>query len=96
MTEPEAKGNPTERTYAVYNKVTGEIVHVHHNMTVPGGHAPSDEDVQAHAILLATKTKNRNPEELATISIHRNDLRRGYRYSVDTIKKELRTVPASG
>jgi hypothetical protein len=78
----------------VYDKVTGNIVHIHHTIIVPGAIAPSDKEIEASAMRLATKTTGRNAAELAMISIDRNDLRRGHHYSVDVTKKELRSLKA--
>jgi hypothetical protein len=80
-------------SHVVYDKTTGEIVHVHHVAVVPGATAPSDEDNEASAIKWATTVTRRNTQDVATISIDRSDMRRGHRYAVDISEKKLREQP---
>ncbi len=78
----------------VYDKVTGQIVHTHHTLVVPGAHVPSDEDIDGDAMSHASRLAKRAPSELAILSVHPaelSDLRRK-RYTVDTSTGKLRVT----
>jgi hypothetical protein len=78
----------------VYDKGTGQIVHIHHTLVVPGAHMPSNEDIDGDAMSHASRLAQRPPSELAILSVHPaelSDLRRK-RYAVDTSTGKLRVT----
>jgi hypothetical protein len=81
----------SETAVAVYEKTTGKIVHVHHDVVLAGATGPSRSESETNAIAAATRA-NRDGSELATLIVHPGALVRGHTYSVDLDKKELRAV----
>jgi hypothetical protein len=80
----------------IYDKVTGQIVHTHHTLVVPGADVPSDEDIDSDAMSHASKVAKRAPSELALLSVPPAELSdlRHKRYSVDTSTGKLRVTSA--
>ena len=93
-----AQPGTVKQICAVYDKVTGRIVHLHHNIAVAGASPPSEAELHATALALATRkgrmTHAHNTNELATLSIDESRLKRGHQYSVETTTRDLRERPA--
>jgi hypothetical protein len=81
----------SETAVAVYEKTTGKIVHVHHDVVLPGATGPSRSESETNAIAAATRA-NREASELATLVVHPGALVRGHMFSVDLDKKQLRAI----
>ena len=77
----------------VYDKANGKIILIHHTIIAPRAAAPSDSDIETHAMNLATKSTGRTPPEFEILSTDPSNLRHGFDQSVDVTKKELRVVP---
>ena len=81
----------SETTVAVYEKATGKIVHVHHDVILPGATGPSPSESETNAITAAIRAK-RDASDLATLVVHPGAFVRGHTYSVDLDRKELRAI----
>ena len=81
----------SETAVAVYEKTTGKIVHVHHDVVLQGATGPSRSESENNAIAAATRA-NREASELATLVVHPGALVRGHMFSVDLDKKQLRAI----
>lgn len=83
----------SEKTYAIYDQNSGDVVHVHHVTIAPGAEPPSDSELEEGAIQLAIKLGDLNREALAILSVDRSALRYDHSYSVDVESRRLRAVP---
>jgi hypothetical protein len=75
--------------FAIYDNSTGEILHFHHFVVMPGAQAPGEREAQDYALRVATRISNRSISNLSTIPINPPDLRPGFHYSVDVAQNEL-------
>lgn len=69
-------------TRAVYDRDTGVIVHIHHAIAIPGVELPSDEQLNAAAIDLASKLTNRPAAQVDVLRVA-EELKPGHTYAVD-------------
>ena len=77
------------RTYVVYNIQSGEIIHIHEYLALPGVMPPTDAEVEAEACILASKRTGKPRSEMASLHIRRTDLEIGALYRVDLENKSL-------
>jgi hypothetical protein len=86
-----------ERACIVYHPTTGEIVHIHHTVTLRGGVIPSDQEVEARATELALKnTKDRDLSRFKTLLVAPDHLEPHKAYKVHPKKRELVEVKRKG
>jgi hypothetical protein len=83
----------SETAVVVYEKTTGKIVHVHHDVILAGAAGPGRPESETNAITAAIRA-NRDASELATLVIHPGALVRGHKYGVDLDRKELSAIRA--
>ena len=75
------------RTCVVYEPQTGNIVHIHKEITMPGGLERTDTEIEARVRRFAA-VSGRNIEKLRTAFV--KDIRsRGQHYNVDTTTLEF-------
>ena len=73
----------------VYRRETGEIVHIHRAMAIPGVELPNENTLRAAAIENAVKSTKEDGALLETLSISEEALTPGLRYKVDVENKLL-------
>jgi hypothetical protein len=77
------------RTYVVYDIQSGEIVHIHEYLALPGVVPPSDAEIENEACMLASKRTGKPTSEMSSLHIRRDALEIGVLYSVDLENKNL-------
>jgi hypothetical protein len=88
MTEPVVYSRSTATTFVIYDNKTGNIIHVHKTMALPGASSPSDEKARVMALELVHKIKGKATSEMDAIQISK-DLEFDVRYKVDLQTKQL-------
>lgn len=83
------RADETTRTLVVFDRTTGDIVHVHHLMIAPGVRAPEEAQVAAEALRMAEQVGERAQAELDTISVNDSDLAPRKRLKVDVTSRRL-------
>jgi hypothetical protein len=78
-----------QSAYAIYDASTGEVIHVHHRIVMPGAKSPAENEIREQAMTLVSQTTNRSPSELSLLPIKAGQLRPGHRYSVDLSSGQL-------
>ncbi len=76
------------KTGFVYDRETGEILHIHEVMLMQGGKLPDEKDLKASAIAVAGKFINRSEAQLDAIFVQ-EELVPGKKYHVDVQGKRL-------
>ena len=76
----------------VFDRVSGNVLHVHTMTAVSGAVLPSDEELNTLAISYAVATSNKLEEQLDVLVIKRDELKSGVRYRVDTKTRCLEPV----
>ena len=73
------------RSRVVYDKKTGEIVHLHHVIVLEGAQAPTDAEIDEQCISLAQR-------DLAVMSVKYEDLKTSNLYAVDVEANALKEI----
>lgn len=76
-------------TRIVYDRETGEIIHIHQALALPGGKLPDENELRCSAIDLASRETGTSGEKMDVIRIREDDLNNNTKYSVDVKKKCL-------
>lgn len=77
------------RTCVVYDIQSGEIIHIHEYLALPGVTPPTDAELEIEACLLASKRTGKPRSEMAPLYVRRDDLEIGILYSVNLENKNL-------
>jgi hypothetical protein len=84
--EPVEKVESTTVACVVYDVETGEIIHTHQIVTLPGANPPTEEELKAEAIELASKITDRSPSDIGILPVEQEELEAGVEYKVDVKK----------
>ncbi len=85
--EPESS-----QTCVVYDAQTGRILHVHQVVTLHGGEAPTDHEIESRALALAANDR-RQRSQMRVLHVNPESLSPGERYRVDLEKQALLSEP---
>jgi hypothetical protein len=83
IAEPVEEVESTVVACVVYDAETGEIIHTHQIVTLPGANPPTEEELKAEAIELASKITDRSPSDIAILPVKEEELEPGVEYKVD-------------
>jgi hypothetical protein len=74
----------------VYDRATGEIVHIHEALIFPNAQAPQEDKILADALALASEMNQRDASDLATLRLARDTIqeepRMRYRVDINTLR----------
>lgn len=70
-------------TRIVFDRATGEILHVHQSLALLGAQLPDDEELAASALSFAADRTNRSQAEMDVLRVNEEDLRVGVNHKVD-------------
>lgn len=75
----------------VYDRATGEILHTHEVITLPGAHPPDEKELAAEALALASEGSGKKAQGLDILRVDRQRMKvqRGLRYKVDVKRRHL-------
>lgn len=76
-------------TRVIYNRETGEILHIHQASTLPGGRLPGEDELIACAIDVASRSTGVSGEQMDVIRVREEDLTPKIKYMVDVQSKRL-------
>ena len=76
-------------TRVIYDRETGEILHVHQALAVPGVKLPDESELKAAALDLASQTTGRPVEQMDVLSVREEELRPRTRYQVNVQDRRL-------
>lgn|SRR6185312_2812806 len=79
----------------VYNEATGEIIHSHQIVTLPGAAPPTAKELEEEALTLASGNSNKPKIGMAVLPVRIDDFKPDGIYKVDLNKKCLVKVPAA-
>lgn len=85
----------SERTFFLYD-ASGEIVHAHTEVTLPGADLPSTVELERRAIAAAQAFVGDKVKKLRVLTVGRDELKLGLRYRVDVKRGVLRTIDNPG
>jgi len=80
------------RTIVVYDRKSGDVVHVHRFVSVGPGPIPSDAELEHHALALAVEGLRTSAGNLAALRVPTTDLVPGAEQRVDAKTKQLVVV----
>jgi hypothetical protein len=80
---------PEGEAIVVYDSRTGQILHVHEEITLPGGQPSDPRQLIERAVHLAQELAGRPLANVKTLSTRRNQLREGAVLRVDIAKEVL-------
>jgi hypothetical protein len=92
MTDQERSHLPegaSEHTFLVYDQDTGEVVHGHKAVVLPGGEPLSSEELESQALELAAQSTERDASSLKALAVSHDELEHGAHYRVDTSSGRL-------
>ncbi|CAN5843566.1 hypothetical protein BH20ACI4_BH20ACI4_18610 [soil metagenome] len=76
-------------TRIIFDRKTGEIIHIHQTSVLPGGKLPDENELRDSAIDLASRSTGTSGEQMEVISVREEDLRNNTKYKVDVKNKCL-------
>ncbi len=76
-------------TRVIYDRETGEILHVHQALAVPGAKLPDERELQYSALDLASQMTGRPAEQMAVLSVREEELNSRIRYKVNVHDRRL-------
>jgi hypothetical protein len=87
----EKRSRPSQRvdTRVIYDRETGEILHVHQSVALPEIKLPGEDELRASAIDLASKMTGRPVQQMDVISVREEELKAGTKYIVNVQDKRL-------
>lgn len=77
------------RTHVVFDRATGDIVHIHHSVTASDERTLEESQLVADALRLAADLTGRAQADLDTISVCDSDLVRRRRLKVDVTSRQI-------
>lgn len=89
MKAPVLFSKSTIRTCMVYDTTSGEVIHVHEFLALPGVTPPTERELEAEACASACKITSKARSEIASLHVRREDLTIGVQYIVDLKQKTL-------
>jgi hypothetical protein len=89
----EAPEGSTTHTFLIYDAETGEVIHGHKVLVLPGVEPPSEEELQKQALDMATKVTERPAGKLKTLAVEEKDLKPGHLPHVDPKSRKLEQHP---
>jgi hypothetical protein len=92
---PVGSSRPSRRvdTRVIYDRETGEILHIHQAVVLPGVRFPDENELRASAIDLASRNTGTSREQLDVIRVQEEDLKTNTKYQVDVQNKCLIVRP---
>jgi len=90
---------PAGTAVVVYDRKTGAVRHVHEEVTLPGGKAPTRKEIVANALDHAeahAPGARLDRSGVATLVVDGEELRKAGRFHVDPKAKKLVLHPSSG
>ena len=93
---PVESSAPSRRvdTRVVYDRETGEILHIHQAVVLPGVKFPDENELRASAIDLASRSTGTSGEQMDVIRVREEDLKAHTKYKVDVQNKCLVIRPS--
>ena len=83
----------SHRVCVVYESASGRILHVHHDIALPGGAKASEHDVEAAAMAQLRK-RGRHTAQLRALHVKPHEMQPSARYSVDPQRLVLKRLTA--
>ena len=83
-----------EHTFLIYDRKSGEIVHGHKEVVLPGIESPSTDVLSRLALEYAAEVSKRDASSLRALAVESGELEPGTHYSVDVDRARLRRVQA--
>jgi hypothetical protein len=83
MREESSHPAPRVDTRIVYDRETGEIIHVHQSVVLAGVKFPDEHELRASAVDLASKSTGKSGEQMDVLSVREEDLDAATQYKVD-------------
>jgi len=79
----------------VYDRNTGDIIHIFHMEVLPGAAVPKDFDPRKDALATTARLTKKGENELGIIEVDRGLIARNIHYRVDPESRQLREVARS-
>jgi hypothetical protein len=76
------------RVCVIYDPANGRVLHIHHDIALPGGRPAGENEIEA-AALGQLRKRGRLTDQLRVLHVKPEELRPDVRYSVDLIEKSL-------
>ena len=76
------------RVCVVYDGASGSVVHVHHDITLPGGTSATEEEME-HAAVAQLQKRGRDRPGLEYLHVSAEEVQNRAGYSVDPLRKVL-------
>lgn len=83
-----------EHTFLIYDKKSGEIVHGHTEVVLPGVEPPSNDVLSRHALEHAAQFVDRDVSTLNALAVDPGELKPGTHYRVDVGSGRLQAAQA--
>jgi hypothetical protein len=79
-------------TRVIYDRASGEIVHIHHVVILPKAEAPDEEHLDADAVALASRFSKRPGAELLALKVESSEFQADARYRVNPETRKLQQI----
>jgi hypothetical protein len=91
MAIPEKSPQSSERAdiRVVYDRETGEILHVHQAIALAGIKLPNEDVLRTSAVELASRMTGRPVQQLDAVAVREEQLETGTKYKVNVQNKSL-------
>jgi hypothetical protein len=92
----EHRSRPSQRvdTRVIYDRQSGEILHVHQAVSLPGIKFPDENELKASAMDLASRATGRHVHQMDVLTVQEEELKPGTRYKVNLRDKCLVPEPS--
>jgi len=89
MREMRSRPSKSVDTRVIYDRETGEILHVHQAIALPGIKFPDENELRASAIDVASRMTGRPVEQMDVLCVREEELKTGAKYKVNVQNKCL-------
>src|ERR1700732_1521412 len=96
MQEESSRHSPRVDTRVIFDRETGEILHIHQAVALPGIKFPDENKLRASAVDLASRTTGRPVQQMDVLSVREEELKTGTKYKVNVQNKCLVAEQSDG
>lgn len=89
MQEDISRRSSSVDTRVIYDRQTGEILHIHQAVALPGVKLPHENELRASAVDVAIRTTGRSVQQMDVLSVREEELKTGIKYKVNAQSKCL-------
>jgi hypothetical protein len=89
LKKTEISSRSLAKTFVIYDKKTGDIIHTHQSLSLAPSETLDEKELELEALELASRVTNRSQSDMALMPIRAEDLSMEIEYRVNVDTKHL-------